>query len=93
MGQKTDRLIKRIELMMEKYKELEYFGGIGKAVGRLRELPQSFSDADYAFSGRFLSRVNQIIRQAILRICRDPKILRSGNSGGSSGRGNLWKSS
>lgn len=67
MGQKTDRLIKRIELMMEKYKELEYFGGIGKAVGRLRELPQSFSDADYAFSGRFLSRVNQIIRAGDLK--------------------------
>lgn len=62
MEQKTSRLAKHIESMMEDYKELEYFGGIGKAVMRLRELPQSFSDADHAFSGRFLSRLNRIVR-------------------------------
>lgn len=61
MGQKTSRLTKRIELMMEDYKELDYFGGIGKPVKRLRDLPQSFADADHAFSGRFLSKPSRIV--------------------------------
>ena len=67
MEQKTDRLAKRIKLMMEDYKELEYFGGIGKPVMRLREIPQSFSDADHAFSGRFLSELNRIVRVGELK--------------------------
>ena len=67
MEQKTDRLGKRIESMMEDYQGIEYFGGIGKPVMRLRELPQSFCEADYAFSGRFLSRLNRIVRVGELK--------------------------
>lgn len=62
MEQKTDCLVKRIEQLMENCKDLEYFGGIGSPVMRLLELPKSFFDADRAFSGRFLSKLNQIVR-------------------------------
>lgn len=62
MEQKTDCLAKRIEQLMENCKDLEYFGGIGSPVMRLLELPKSFFDADRAFSGRFLSKLNQIVR-------------------------------
>lgn len=72
MEQKTDRLGKRIESMMEDYQGIEYFGGIGKPVMRLRELPQSFCEADYAFSGRFLSRLNRIVRVGELKDMQGP---------------------
>lgn len=67
MSERTDRLAKRIEQMMAGYEKLEYFGGIGSAVTRLRELPRSFSDADHAFSGRFVSRLNRIVRVGELK--------------------------
>ncbi len=67
MSERTSRLAKRIEQMMAGYEKLEYFGGIGSAVTRLRELPRSFSDADHAFSGRFVSRLNRIVRVGELK--------------------------
>ena len=62
MEQRTDRLAGRIRQLMDNYGDLEYFGGIGSPVMRLRELPKSFCEADHAFSGRFLSRLNRIVR-------------------------------
>lgn len=72
MEQKVERLAKRIEQMMESYKGIEYFGGIGSPVMRLRELPKSFSDADHAFSGRFLSRHSCIMRVNELKNMQEP---------------------
>lgn len=67
MEERTNRFAERIERVMEDYKELEYFGGIGSTVTRLRELPQSFSSADHAFSGRFLSEQNRVARVGDLK--------------------------
>jgi len=72
MEQKTRRLSERIERLMEDYRELEYFGGIGSPVMRLRELPKSYADADHAFSGRFISRRGQIVRVNELKNMQEP---------------------
>jgi two-component system response regulator YesN len=51
---------KTLKDIVSKYPEIEYFGGIGKPVFRLRELNNSFHDADYAFASRFTKETNQI---------------------------------
>lgn len=40
---------------------MEYFGGVGQAVGRLSELSRCFEDANRAFAYRYLKKRNQII--------------------------------
>ncbi len=46
--------------IMEEYPDLEYFGGIGKSVSRLRNLKESFHEAEQAFAGRFTEELSQI---------------------------------
>ncbi|NLL80436.1 MAG: response regulator [Clostridiales bacterium] len=41
--------------------KLEYFGGIGRAVKRLRELSESYNGANRAMSLRYMGRMNEII--------------------------------
>jgi len=60
MQQRTERFSRRIQEMMDNFKELEYFGGIGSMVERIGKLPESFADADYAFSERFIGALNRI---------------------------------
>lgn len=50
-----------LEKTMEKFQKVEYFGGIGIGVSRLRELRDSFREADRAFAGRFVAEKNQIL--------------------------------
>ena len=59
---KTSRFVERIKSLMSRWNKLEYFGGIGRPVLRVRELRQSFADAYYAFSGRFVNTPNQILK-------------------------------
>lgn len=42
-----------LEKVLEKYKNLEYFGGIGSQVGRFSEIKRSYNDANRAFAERF----------------------------------------
>ena len=51
----------KLHEIMSKYPKLEYFGGIGRKVVRIRELKKSYRDADKAFIGRFSMRPNNII--------------------------------
>ena len=44
--------IEKIKDIMEGYEHVRYFGGIGKPVNRLRELPTSFEQASHAFVDR-----------------------------------------
>lgn len=46
---------------LQKYEGIEYFGGVGKEVGRLSELNKCFEEANRAFSYRYLKKRNQII--------------------------------
>ena len=46
---------------MEKYENVRYFGGIGRPVNRLRELPASFEQASHAFAHRYLVQDSRIL--------------------------------
>lgn len=45
--------IEKMKVIGDKYESIRYFGGIGKPVGRLRELGDSFDVASHAFAHRF----------------------------------------
>lgn len=49
--------------IMENYRTLEYFGGIGEQVDRLRNLSSSFREAQKSFASRFTMENNQIVSQ------------------------------
>ncbi|MDY3248760.1 MAG: response regulator [Candidatus Choladocola sp.] len=46
---------------VQEYPDMEYFGGIGITVNRLRDVHTSYIEAAKAFSGRFFSKPNQIL--------------------------------
>lgn len=53
-----------VEELMElvgRYPEIEYFGGVGTAVHRLRDISSSFQEAGKAFAGRFFAEPNQVL--------------------------------
>ena len=53
--------IEKIKDIMEKYEHVRYFGGIGRPVNRLRELPVSFEQASHAFAHRYLVQDSRIL--------------------------------
>lgn len=53
--------IEKIQDIMEGYEHIRYFGGIGKPVNRLRELPVSFEQASHAFAHRYLVQDSRIL--------------------------------
>ena len=55
--QKTE--LAKLQEIFEQYKHILYFGGIGKPVNRLREIPVSYEHAEHAFAHRFLSEISQ----------------------------------
>ncbi|MBE6014298.1 MAG: response regulator [Lachnospiraceae bacterium] len=61
MDERLETLKGILKDMMNRLGNPEYFGGIGRRVKRIRELRQSYSDADKAFIGRFSLKSNQII--------------------------------
>ncbi len=54
MKSTQNRYLTEIQDVLANYKHLKYFGGIGKYVNRLRELPESFEHARKAFAHRYL---------------------------------------
>jgi len=67
MEERIRGLARQIKELMDGYSEVEYFGGIGSMALRFRELPKAFADADHAFSGRFISALNQFVKVGELR--------------------------
>lgn len=63
MEQSAKILYQNLKQAMKNYTQLEYFGGIGSTVPRIRSLKQSFREADRAFAARFVEEANQIISQ------------------------------
>lgn len=61
MRQKEQRFVNRLKTLMGECDGVEYFGGVGIPVSRLRELRKSFLASDQAFSGRFTHAPNQIL--------------------------------
>lgn len=63
MEESAKILYQNLKQAMKNYAQLEYFGGIGSTVPRIRSLKQSFREADRAFAARFVEEANQIISQ------------------------------
>ncbi len=55
------------EEIMKEYPHIRYFGGIGKAVNRLRQLPECFTDANRAFAHRYFVSESRIVDAAKLQ--------------------------
>ena len=53
--------LEKLQEIIRGYEGIEYFGGVGRAVGRLSELNRCFEEANRAFSYRYLINRNQII--------------------------------
>lgn len=60
MEQEEGQFIKALTDVTSRHPEIEYFGGTGTPVLRLRELGSSFHNADCAFASRFTKEMNQI---------------------------------
>lgn len=61
LEERVEKLKKMLEEIVSEYSNIEFFGGIGEKVLRLRELGKSFEQADKAFAARFTHEPNQII--------------------------------
>ena len=61
LGELVEKCKTELDNALESFPEVEYFGGIGTGVSRLRELRASFREAERAFAGRFVSETNQIL--------------------------------
>lgn len=58
---KIQQISSGIEEFLKQHSSLEYFGGIGSSVRRIKELNKSLTEAEMAFAERFNSGSNQII--------------------------------
>jgi two-component system response regulator YesN len=52
----------KIHEVIEPYKNITYFGGIGSKISRLSEFPMSFMDANRALAYRYFGGKNQMLR-------------------------------
>ncbi|MBO4902306.1 MAG: response regulator [Lachnospiraceae bacterium] len=53
--------------LLTEYPHIRYFGGIGTVVNRLRQLPESFTDANRAFAHRYFVSDSRIVDAATLQ--------------------------
>lgn len=61
-----NKYITGLEAELNGNERYRYFGGIGKPVNRLRELPVSFESASHAFAQRYLIKENCILDSKML---------------------------
>ncbi len=62
----TQHYIKHLKNVMEKNGKLAYFGGIGKPVNRLGELPASYHEANRVFAYRYIWDISDILDYAAI---------------------------
>ena len=60
-----------LHCVMAQWKELEYFGAVGRSVDRIRNLKDSFREADKVFASRFTEKPKQILTIADLRVQKE----------------------
>ena len=61
LDRKIQMLIDRMQEVFKDYPQISYFGGIGKPVSRLHELPISFGEASKAYAHRYLLNRNMFL--------------------------------
>lgn len=71
MSERVKELSKDLEEIMKNYSTIAYFGGIGKPVARLRELEESFREAERALAARFTMELNRIISVEDIRMAQN----------------------
>ncbi|NSK08512.1 response regulator [Blautia sp. MSK.20.9] len=71
MSERVKELSKDLEEIMKNYSTIAYFGGIGQPVARLRELEESFREAERALATRFTMELNRIISVEDIRMAQN----------------------
>ena len=71
MSERVKELSKDLEEIMKNYSIIAYFGGIGQPVARLRELEESFREAERALAARFTMELNRIISVEDIRMAQN----------------------
>ncbi len=71
MSERVKELSKDLEEIMKNYSTIAYFGGIGQPVARLRELEESFREAERALAARFIMELNRIISVEDIRMAQN----------------------
>lgn len=71
MSERVKELSKDLEEIMKNYSTIAYFGGIGQPVARLRELEESFREAERALWARFTMELNRIISVEDIRMAQN----------------------
>lgn len=71
MSERVKELSKDLEEIMKNYSTIAYFGGIGQPVARLRELEESFREAERALAARFTMEFNRIISVEDIRMAQN----------------------
>lgn len=71
MSERVKELLKDLEEIMKNYSTIAYFGGIGQPVARLRELEESFREAERALAARFTMELNRIISVEDIRMAQN----------------------
>lgn len=61
LEQILDDFLERLQNVIRSYTGIEYFAGVGRAVGRLSELNRCFEEANRAFAYRYMKNRNQIV--------------------------------
>lgn len=78
---RMEEFVEKLQTLVRRYSNVEYFGGIGKPVCRLRELSISFWEADKAFASRFTQDMNQIVSGEQLQIVQGNDGFETGSYG------------
>lgn len=71
MSERVKELSKDLEEIIKNYSTIAYFGGIGQPVARLRELEESFREAERALAARFTMELNRIISVEDIRMAQN----------------------
>lgn len=71
MSERVKELSKDLEEIMKNYSTIAYFGGIGQPVAKLRELEESFREAERALAARFTMELNRIISVEDIRMAQN----------------------
>lgn len=71
MSERVKELSKDLEEIMKNYSTIAYFGGIGQPVARLRELEESFREAERALAARYTMELNRIISVEDIRMAQN----------------------
>ncbi|MBP5383603.1 MAG: response regulator [Lachnospiraceae bacterium] len=67
LQENRNAFVTRFEEILKDYPHIRYFGGIGRSVNRLFQLPECFTDANRAFAHRYFTNENRILDAAGLQ--------------------------